>query len=290
MSIEPENSDRSTDDAEIARLAKLSAIEYERHREDAAKKLGVRVTVLDKSVDDVRRRQSARDTGSSPDFLSDVQPWHDPVDGACLLAAISDSLERFTVLPEGGAVAIALWVIHTHAHDAAAHSPNLALESPEKRCGKTTTLSLIANLVPRSLSAANISPAALFRSVEKFRPTLLIDEGDSFLRDNEDMRGILNSGFTKASAFVIRCVGDNHDPRQFPVWCPKLIALIGTLPDTLQDRSIVITLRRKLEHENVERFTFCHRPQLQELRAKANVGHKTTSTPSRHPIRRCRRG
>ena len=202
------------------------------------------------------------------EILCEVEPWHTPVNGEELLSAITRALERFTVLPDGGAVAIALWTIHAHAHDAAEHSPNLALESPEKRCVKTTTLSLVADLVPRHLPAANISPAALFRSVEKYRPTLLIDEGDSFLRDNEEMRGILNSGFTKAAACVIRCEGDDHDPRPFRTWCAKLIALIGTLPDTLQDRSVVVTLRRKLDHEKVERFTRHHRPELHELRAK----------------------
>jgi hypothetical protein len=79
----------------------------------------------------------------------------------------------------------------------------------------------------------------------------------------------LNSGFTSASAFVIRCEGDDHDPRPFRTWCPKLIALIGTLPDTLQDRSVVVTLRRKLDHEKVERFTRHHRAELHALRAKA---------------------
>jgi hypothetical protein len=46
----------------------------------------------------------------------------------------------------------------------------------------------------------------LFRYIEEVRPTLLIDEADSFVKDNEEMRGILNSGHTKAAAYVIRNV------------------------------------------------------------------------------------
>lgn len=264
--------DASADAETFARLAKLSPLEYDRARDTAAKQLGIRVVTLDREIE--RRRTSDHSSPASTTeetgILAEVAPWSQFVDGAELLQEIVASLERFTVLPEGGALAIALWVLFAHAHDAAEHSPILALESPEKRCGKTTTLSLVADLVPRHLPAANISPAALFRAVEKYRPTLLIDEGDSFLRgDNEEMRGILNSGFTSASAFVIRCEGDDHDPRPFRTWCPKLIALIGTLPDTLQDRSVVVTLRRKLDHEKVERFTRCHRAELHVLRAKA---------------------
>jgi putative DNA primase/helicase len=266
------SSDASADTETFARLAKLSPPEYDREREAVAKQLGIRISTLDREVDGRRSIKPGSSTSTTEDtgILAEVEPWPHAVEGAEVLGEIVASLERFTVLPDGGALAIALWVLFAHAHDAAEHSPILALESPEKRCGKTTTLSLVADLVPRHLPAANISPAALFRAVEKYRPTLLIDEGDSFLRgDNEEMRGILNSGFTSASAFVIRCEGDDHDPRPFRTWCPKLIALIGTLPDTLQDRSVVVTLRRKLDHEKVDRFTRHYRAELHTLRAKA---------------------
>jgi putative DNA primase/helicase len=56
----------------------------------------------------------------------------------------------------------------------------------------------------------------LFRYIEEVRPTLLIDEADSFVKDNEEMRGILNSGHTKAAAYVIRNVEVNgeHKPQR----------------------------------------------------------------------------
>ena len=43
--------------------------------------------------------------------------------------------------------------------------------------------------------SANITAAAIFRTVEAARPTLLIDEADSFLSDKEDIRGVLNAGY-----------------------------------------------------------------------------------------------
>jgi putative DNA primase/helicase len=87
--------------------------------------------------------------------------------------------------------------VFAHAHDAAENSPILAWESPEKRCGKTTALGVIAQLVPVALPAANITTAAVFRSIEKYKPTLVLDEVETFIRDNEEMRGVLNSGFTR---------------------------------------------------------------------------------------------
>jgi len=108
--------------------------------------------------------------------------------------------------------------------------------------------------VRRALVASNISPAAIFRVVEGYSPTLLIDEADTFLRDNEEARGILNSGHTKQAAYVIRTVGDNHEPQKFSTWSAKVISGIGSLPDTLMDRGTIFELRRKLPDEKVERL------------------------------------
>ena len=122
-------------------------------------------------------------------------------------------------------------------------SPFMVLVSPTKRCGKTTVLILLQYMTPRSELASNISASALFRYIEEVQPTLMIDEADSFVKDNEELRGILNSGHTKAAAHVIRNVEVNgeHKPRRFSTWAPKAIATIRVLADTLEDRSVVVT-------------------------------------------------
>ena len=80
----------------------------------------------------------------------------------------------------------------------------MGVESPEKRCGKTTLLSVLSELVSRPVVAANISSPAFFRVIEEARPTWLIDEADTWLQGNEMLRGILNSGYTRKTAFVVR--------------------------------------------------------------------------------------
>src|SRR5262249_7875824 len=43
-------------------------------------------------------------------------------------------------------------------------------------------------------------------------------------------------------------------PRPFSTFCPKIIASIGRLPDTLADRCIVIRMHRKTQFEQCERL------------------------------------
>ena len=203
-------------------------------------------------------------------ILQDPEPWPEPVDGDRLLGELAQTFRRFVILPDHGEVTTALFILHTHAIDAADISPLLGVTSPEKRCGKSLLLEISGGLVRRPLPASNISPAALFRAIEKFHPCLLIDEADAFMRDSDEFRGLLNAGHRRSTAIVIRTVGDEHEPKMFSTWGAKAIALIGKLPDTLADRSIPIRLRRKRRDENVERVR--HKQlgsELERIRRKA---------------------
>ena len=187
-------------------------------------------------------------------LLEDPEPWPEPVDGVALLDAIAGVFSRYLAMPPHASTALALWFVHAYAFDAWFASPFLAITSPTKRCGKTLLLIILGALISRRLFAANVTPAVLFRAIEKYRPVLLIDEADSFIRNSDELRGVLNSGHTRTTAVVIRAVGDDHDPRAFSTWCPKAIALIGKLPDTLADRAIEVPMRRRTAGETVERL------------------------------------
>jgi putative DNA primase/helicase len=240
--------------ARIAKLAQLSLIEYDQQRVKEAKQIGVRVSVLDAEVKKLRDNGATDNLAGQPLVFEELEPWPEPVNGAALLKELTATLEHFVVLLAHAAHACALWTAHTYAFDLRHCSPILAVRSPEKRCGKTTLLALLLSLVNRPLPASNISPSAVYRTIDKVHPTLLIDEADSFLRDNEELRGVLNSGHTRELAFVIRNVGNDLEPRKFSTWAPKAIALIGKLRDTLHDRSIVIPMQRKRREDRVERF------------------------------------
>ncbi|PCH52631.1 MAG: hypothetical protein COC22_03800 [Flavobacteriaceae bacterium] len=233
----------------VERLAGLSPLEYDQVRTSEAEALGVRTATLDAEVKAARKAAS-----SESDIFPEIEPWGDVVDGEQLLDDMVSIFKRYAILPDHAPEVAALWILNTYVHDAGYNSPMIMITSPEKRCGKTTTLNLFQALVHKPLPAGNISPAAIYRAIEKWQPALLIDEADTFLKNNEEVAGVINSGHTKPSAFVIRCDGENNEPKQFSTWCPKIIAGIGSQRDTLEDRSIIFPLRRKLPHEQVERL------------------------------------
>lgn len=241
-----------TPEAAVARLAALPPLEYERKREAEAKRLVIRVSVLDEAVASVRT--TANEAVGKSQLFPIVKPWTEPVNGAALLTEIVDTIERFIKCSPETANAAALWIAFTWLVDQAEIAPLAIITAPEMRCGKSQLLSLIGKLCRKPLVASNISAAAVFRVIEAHSPTLLIDEADSFLRDNEELRGVINSGHTRQTAYVIRTVGDDHEPKQFGTWGAKVLCGIGTQASTLMDRAIVLELRRKLPTEKVERL------------------------------------
>jgi putative DNA primase/helicase len=239
-------------------------------REAALKKLDeIGISAPAKLIDAAMPRASSGDLQDKALLLREIAPHADPVTGAELLIDLCRAIRRYVVADNTDLVAIAFWCVHAYAIDAFAISPFLNLSSPEKGCGKSTTLTVLSYLLPRPLLSASVSPAAIFRAIELYKPAFLIDEADTFQNLNEELRGLLNASHLRPSAQVIRTVGDDHEPRAFSTWCPKAIALIGRLPDTLDDRSIVINMRRRKRGEACERFSAIDpHPELEELSQK----------------------
>jgi putative DNA primase/helicase len=250
-------------EADLARLAKLPSVEYERCRKSEAKRLDIRSSVLDELVN-IRRATTPNDRKG---LFIEVESWHDSVDGAALADMIVAIIERHIACEREVANATALWIIFTWCIEVMHTAPVACITAPLKRCGKTILLRLIGKLCAKPLMTSNISASALFRSIEKWHPTLLIDEADTFLKDNEDIRGILNAGHS-TDGYVLRTTGDDHEPTPFYVFGAKAIAGIGHLPDTLKDRSILLELRRKRKDEQRQRLRYADQSQFLEIRQK----------------------
>jgi putative DNA primase/helicase len=256
-------------DAEIARLAALSPVQYEQQRKDAAEQLGLRASILDKLVK-AERPDDGNTQGSAIEF-PEPEPWPEPINGARLLNDVADAIRNHVVLADAARDTAALWVIHAYLLDRFLVTPRLAITSPEKRCGKTTLLDVLARLVLKALPAAHVTAAAMFRTIEACRPTLLIDEADTFLKGrnaSDELRGIINSGHRKGG-FVLRTVGDDHEPRAFATYAGCAIALIGRLPETVHDRSVVVSLKRRLPSEAIASFRPDRAGHLDVLARKA---------------------
>lgn len=187
-----------------------------------------------------------------PVYARDIEPWSESVDLCSLLENIKHLFEKHIVLTDGVADVLALWTVFSHSYDAFQLNPRLAITSPEKECGKSTLLTLLDLLVRRPFYTSNITTAAIFRTIDAYKCTLLIDEADTHLSGHAETTGILNSGHARRTAVVARTVGDNYEPRPFSTWAPVAIALIGKLRDTLASRCIPIKMYRKLGTEQVE--------------------------------------
>ncbi|MBI3046850.1 MAG: DUF3631 domain-containing protein [Acidobacteria bacterium] len=178
-----------------------------------------------------------------------------------MLADLLDDTEtyirRYVVLDEHQAVAVTLWAAHTHAIAHADCTPYLAVRSATKRTGKTRTLEVLEPIVREPWLTGRTTAAALARKVDRFHPTLLLDESDAAFGGEpeytEALRGLLNSGYRKSGRATV-CIAGGADFADFSTFCPKAIAGIGRLPDTVADRSIPIVLRRRRRDEPCARW------------------------------------
>ncbi|MEU9310033.1 DUF3631 domain-containing protein [Streptomyces sp. NPDC048256] len=184
------------------------------------------------------------------------------IDGAALLDEVEAFHRRFNVFPtEHAYVAVALWDAHAHLMDALDGTARIAFLSPEPGSGKSRALEIIETLTPRAATTVNASANALFRlvSADEGTPTLLFDEIDTVFGPkaggNEEVRGFLNSGYRRG-AKSLRCVGDGSDQKAgfFPSFCAVAMAGLGTLPDTILTRSVIIRMRKKAPNEKCEPY------------------------------------
>ncbi|MFJ5802536.1 DUF3631 domain-containing protein [Streptomyces decoyicus] len=186
----------------------------------------------------------------------------EPINGAALLDEVEAFHRRFNVFPtEHAYVAVALWDAHAHLMDALDGTARIAFLSPEPGSGKSRALEIIETLTPRAATTVNASANALFRlvSAEEGTPTLLFDEIDTVFGPkaggNEEVRGFLNSGYRRG-AKSLRCIGDGSDQKAafLPSFCAVAMAGLGSLPDTILTRSVIIRMRKKAPNETCEPY------------------------------------
>ena len=192
-------------------------------------------------------------------LFDDATPWH-PATGAEILHRAVDKIMEYIDCPVSVAVFCAVWAAHTHAIDACDYTPYLSITAPTMRCGKTHLMRIVGFMSARSMMASSISSAAAYRSMEKWHPTLFIDEVDKALRAGSEAAEVLLQILTTGNergVKAIRAVGQgaNMDVAEFDPFGAKGFTSIKRLPDELKDRSITIELERakpeKIKHFRV---------------------------------------
>jgi hypothetical protein len=213
----PEGDDKANatarEDELIEALVRMRpGIEFDRRRAKLAKDIGVTRGAID---DELKARRSGGERATAPlhgHWI--VEPWPEQVDGDSLLRDIIERIRRHFVCTHDDALTIALWITFAWVHDeVATHSPILNITSAEPESGKSTTLGLVSFLAPRCVSSVEISEAALYRAIQLWQPSFVIDEFDSVLAsdDKTALRSVINSGHTRGQG-VVRCVGDEKTP------------------------------------------------------------------------------
>ncbi len=187
------------------------------------------------------------------------KPHKQPVELASILDEVSTTIRKLVILEREQAETAALWIVHTYMVSVFSISPLLILNAPERACAKTLFQTVIADMSFKPLSASNVTPSSLFRSIELWQPTMFFDEADTFFKENNDLKGMVNAGNSKKNGFVLRseAVGDTFEPRKFSVYGAKSIAGIALekhLPDATLSRGIIFKMRRKLPDESVTRL------------------------------------
>jgi putative DNA primase/helicase len=244
---------------------------YENTRKAIADALGWRVAALDRD----RSERRAKHDDDPVTRVTEIEPWPDPVtDLGPVLDGAVGQLKRFLVVPDSTYLdTAALWAAHTHVVHRAeldvGYTPRITFQSPIRRCGKSTGLKCVHLMAHNPRTASSISPSSLFRAVDAFAISLMVDEGDNVFKNaNPELLAILNSGADRMTAKVMRTEKADDgklEPREFNCFAPVGFTSIKQLPETLQDRSIVLQMRRAKKGERPERLTLRTRGPLIDI-------------------------
>jgi putative DNA primase/helicase len=275
-------------DADIQELAKLSSYQYQSIREESAKHLGLKLGALDEAVKEMKAELKNSSTNTES-YFEEVIPFDGEVDTCELLDETRNFLNTYLFLPKYADVIITLWIAHTHVFRCFKYSPRLIITSSDPESGKSMVLDVSEQLVPKPLMAHNITASAFCRIVELEHPTLLLDEYDTYMKGNEDIRGIINAG-QKFNGKYIKSVrvGDNYEPASFSCYCPVALAGIGKLHATIQSRSHVIKMKPAKEFEVSKEFDLDDIEDVKLLASKLakwaldNKGALKTAKPKLH--------
>ena len=120
-------------------------------------------------------------------------------------------------------------------------------------CGKSRFLKVIGSVCYRPMFTAGATTTApIFRIINQFRGTLILDEADMRWSDtNNEMVKILNNGF-QDDIPVLRCSGDDHEVKSFNVFGPKIVATRNKFHDkALESRFLVEYMDGKLTRKDI---------------------------------------
>jgi putative DNA primase/helicase len=180
-----------------------------------------------------------------------------------LLDEVAGFVRARVSCPENEITVVALWSVATYgvregflpgqeANTVPGPSkfPRLRVGSGGPDSGKTTLMESLSYIAARAVSADSISASSFFRLVDKYQPTLFLDETDAWVNGNESVRKVIDSGHRRAGQIIISAkdAGDEDsdwEPTIFRTFAPAAIAGLGALAATIESRCIKIIASRQ---------------------------------------------
>jgi putative DNA primase/helicase len=251
---------RKRREAVFVEIAELPKLTHEVRLKEAAKRLGEDFEVL---VEEFEVFYAARE------IPEDLEPWPEPVDTAELLAEIEAKFRRYIVASDAIITASVLWAVFTYVVEVATHAPKLVFTFPVRDAGKSVAQDVLFWIVLRPYAAVEATGAAVYRIIDRWRPTLCLDEADSLFKRRTMLAHIVNASWANNKRKVPRAGSRGKSIDEFDVYGAQLISMRGlNMPDTTQSRSIICLIWPKLASEKVEEFTYQDDDEFKAIRRK----------------------
>ena len=234
---------------ELKDIAKLPTVTHELRLQELAKR-------LEADVDELREQLKYFIVPDEADDEEQLTPWAEPVDTRALLDELMVQLRRFVVVNDDNVLAVAVWILFAWSHEAARFSPPLLITSADIGSGKSALATVAGRLCPRLNRNVEMTPAGFFRTIDREKPTLLLDEADDIFKVGVALRSLVNDSWQHGAN--VKRVGPGGRVQRFNIFCPKIITMKGTsaLPEATASRCIIIKMVPKLESEQVEDYVF----------------------------------
>ena len=82
--------------------------------------------------------------------------------------------------------------------------PSCLFHFPEQDAGKSYSLGVLRWMVQRPYAAVEATGAAVYRIVDRLKPTLLLDEADKLFQRNTVLAHIINASWTNSGQKIPR--------------------------------------------------------------------------------------
>jgi hypothetical protein len=140
---------------------------------------------------------------------------------------------------------MAAWVMATYLLEKFDSVPYLCFIGP-KDSGKTRALEVLWQLSYRSVLSPSFSSAALFRTIEEFKPTLCLDEAEVYGNEQRsEAIAVLNAGYRKGQ-YVLRVNSESNGVDSFSCFGFKSLASTDVFVPTVESRGIPVSMRRNV--------------------------------------------